>query len=98
MLCVADQGVDVLEKAGSVFGQIRSDSLICKLPVMSGGKAGTLFRGIFVELSLFKGHFDFKNGHSTRVFLIAAGRERRNAGGTVFDRSGDRDGLKGDAE
>ena len=90
MLCVADQGVDVLEKAGSVFGRIRSDSLILKLPVMSGGKAGTLFSRILVEPSLFKGHFAFKNAHSTRAFLIAISWERRDPHGTIFNRSGGR--------
>jgi len=38
MLCVAEQGVDVLEKAGSVISRICSDSLIRKLPVRGSGK------------------------------------------------------------
>ena len=55
MICVADQGVDVLVKAGSVIGRICSDSVICKLPVMSVGEAGTLFNGILIEPSLLNG-------------------------------------------
>ena len=55
MFCVADQEVDVLKKTGSVIGRIRSDSLICKLPVIGGGEAGTLFSGILVGPSLLKG-------------------------------------------
>jgi len=55
MLCVMDQKVDVLEKDGSVIGRIRSDPLICELPVMNGGKAGMLFSGILVEPSFLKG-------------------------------------------
>jgi len=90
MFCVADQGVNVLEKAESVFGRIHSDTLIFKLPVMSGGKAGTLFSGILVEPSLFKGHLAFKNAYSTRAFLIAISWERRDPHGTVFNRSGGR--------
>ena len=49
MLCVADQGVDVLEKAGSVIGRIRSDPLIRKLSVTIPS------RGILVEPSILKG-------------------------------------------